>query len=331
MTLCCFGCRLVELISKIQRLYSSWLAAVKQACPDALIDAPSPYGGHGHLIVAEKVSSLKCMLDKLIAADFQVDFRSHAKAILKLDFPEVAAQIEEVLLASTIPIEEIIGSGGGETKGTQRLRNALKAIGWKKHNFIVQRTIDGVPREAQSHEVDHIRTFEGGTVALEIEWNNKDPFFDRDLENFKRLHADGAISLGIIVTRGSALQDGMRGLVRRYADENAVSSHEDMERIGLNRTRRQRADVIKRVERLRNPIPFREAWVDSFVSDKFGAATTHWRKLEDRVQRGVGNPCPLVLIGIPPNTVTFGEDPSEVKQLLAEGGQQSTEETAKSE
>jgi hypothetical protein len=89
-----------------------------------------------------------------------------------------------------------------------------------------------VPREAQSHEVDHTRTFEAGTVALEIEWNNKDPFFDRDLENFKRLHADGAISLGIIITRGAALQDALRDLVRRFADENDVNSHDDMERIG---------------------------------------------------------------------------------------------------
>jgi hypothetical protein len=265
------------------------------------------------------------MLEKLVEAAFQVDFRAHAEAILKGDFPEVATQIEEVLLGSTIPIEEIIGSGGGETKGTQRLRNALKARGWNKHNFIVVRTIDGVPREAQSHEVDHTRAFEAGTVALEIEWNNKDPFFDRDLENFKRLHADGAISLGIIVTRGAALQDSMKELVRRFADDKVVNSHDDMERIGLNPTRRQRTAVMKRVERVRNPISFREAWVDSFVSDKFGAATTHWRKLEDRVQRGVGNPCPLVLIGIPPSTVTFGEDASEVQKLLAEGEQESTE------
>jgi hypothetical protein len=259
------------------------------------------------------------MLKRLVDAQFQVDFRSHAKAILEIDFPEVATQIEEVLLASTIPIEEIIGSGGGETKGTQRLRNALKRRDWRKHNFIVQRTIDGIPREAQSHEVDHVRTFGGGTVALEIEWNNKDPFFDRDLENFKRLHADGAISLGIIVTRGSALQAAMKGLVRRFADDNTVNSHGDMERIGLNPTRRQKADVMKRVERPKNPIPFRDAWVDSFVGDKFGTSTTHWRKLEDRVLRGVGNPCPLVLIGIPPNVVSFGEDPLEVKKLLAEG------------
>jgi len=263
------------------------------------------------------------MLNALKNEGFQVGFRSHAEAILQLDFPEVAGELEDVLLASTIPIEEIIGSGGGETKGTQRLRRALRAKGWRKHNFIVQRTIDGVTREAQSHEVDHIRTFEGGTVALEIEWNNKDPFFDRDLENYKRLHSDGAISLGIIITRGSGLQDAMKRLVARFADEKKIDSHADMDRVGLNPTRRQRADVMKRVERKRNPIPFRQAWVDNFVSDKFGAATTHWAKLEDRIVRGVGNPCPLVLIGLPPSIVTFGEDPAAVQQLLAEGADES--------
>jgi hypothetical protein len=209
--------------------------------------------------------------------------------------------------------------GAARPRVTQRLRNALATKGWHKHNFIVRRTIDGVEKEAQSHEVDHVRQFENGMVALEIEWNNKDPFFDRDLENFKRLHADGAISLGIIVTRGAALQDGMKELVRRFADEAQIESHHDMERIGLTRTPRQIADVMRRVERSRNPIPFRDAWVDSFVSDKFGTATTHWQKLVDRVQRGVGNPCPLVLIGLPLSVVTFGEDPREVERLLKDG------------
>jgi hypothetical protein len=258
------------------------------------------------------------MFDKLIEQAFEIDFRSHAKAILSVDFPEVASDLEKLLLQSTIPIEEIIGSGGGETKGTQRLRNALAANAWAKHKFNVQRIIDGVEREAQSHEVDHVRAFESGTVALEIEWNNKDPFFDRDLENFKRLHADGAISLGIIVTRGANLQDSMKRLVRQFADANKIDSHDDMERIGLNPTRRQVKDVMKRVEREKRPIPFRDAWVNQFVNDKFGAATTHWNKLQDRVQRGVGNPCPLVLIGLSSSIVTFGEDQLELKKLLSQ-------------
>jgi hypothetical protein len=263
------------------------------------------------------------MLQALLDKGFQIDFRSHAKAILQIDFPEVAVELEDVLLSSMIPIEEIVGSGGGETKGTQRLRRALKAKGWEKHSFIVQRTIDGVPREAQSHEVDHVRAFAAGTVALEIEWNNKDPFFDRDLENFKRLHADGGISLGIVVTRGAELQKAMRDLVMRFADDQAINSHEDLARIGINPTRRQVRDVMRRVQRTDNPIPFRRAWVDNFVSDKFGAATTHWTKLEDRTRRGVGNPCPLLLIGLPPSIVTFGEDQAAVDELLTEGAEES--------
>jgi hypothetical protein len=43
-------------------------------------------------------------------------------------------------------------------------------------------------------------------VALEIEWNNKDPFFDRDLNNFRLLFDLRVISVGIIITRTDGLQ-----------------------------------------------------------------------------------------------------------------------------
>jgi hypothetical protein len=256
------------------------------------------------------------VFEELLKKGFDLEFCSHARAILGVDFPDVAAQLENILSSSTIPIEEIIGSGGGETKGTQRLRNALAAHDWKKHNFVVQRIIDGIQREAQSHEIDHVKAFNAGTIALEIEWNNKDPFFDRDLENFKRLHADGGISLGIIVTRGASLQSAIRDLVRRFADNQKIDSHADMERLGLNPTRRQINEVMKRVNRKKDPVPFRDAWASHFVSDKFGAATTHWSKLQDRVQRGVGNPCPLVLIGLPASIVTFDEKQEDLQKLL---------------
>jgi hypothetical protein len=41
---------------------------------------------------------------------------------------------------------------------------------------------------------------------LEIEWNNKDPFFDRDLNNFRLLFDLRAISVGVIITRSDELQ-----------------------------------------------------------------------------------------------------------------------------
>lgn len=269
---------------------------------------------------ADPVSALQPLVD----AGYEVKFLSHAEAVLTVDFPAALDELHEVLLSLTIPIEEIIGSGGGETKGTQRLRRALNKLDWLTREFTIDKRINGVPRESVTHKMDHVREIASrdGTpsvIALEIEWNNKDPFFDRDLENFKRLHAEGAISVGIVVTRGSALQVQMRALVRRWVDERQINDHADLERHGVTQTVRQKREVLKRVEREVDPIPFREAWVNHFVGDKYGMATTHWSKLDDRVRRGVGNPCPLVLIGIPDRVVTFGEDPAVVARLLDEG------------
>jgi hypothetical protein len=43
-------------------------------------------------------------------------------------------------------------------------------------------------------------------VGVEVEWNNKTEFFDRDLNNFRLLHELGVLSVGVIVTRQSELQ-----------------------------------------------------------------------------------------------------------------------------
>lgn len=255
------------------------------------------------------------MFEALIQRGFQIEYQAHAKAILSSDFPDAASELESALQGATIPIEEIIAGGGGEAKGTQRLRRSLAALGWLKKTFIVEKRIDGVPRESQSHEVDHVRAFTDDLrIALEIEWNNKDPFFDRDLENFKRLHADGAISIGVIVTRGRALHDNMRKLVRRFLDERQIQGFVELRSWRYEPTRRQRDAIEARIQREKNPLTFREAFTDAFVADKFGEATTHWRKLEDRVRRGVGNPCPLVLIGLPDSIVTFDEGEKALRE-----------------
>ncbi len=264
------------------------------------------------------------MFDGLQAAGFQIRFLSHAEAILNGDFPEAVHELETVFLEQTIPVEEIVGSGGGETKGTQRLRRGLTERGWRKGAFTIVKTVNGEPRESISHEIDHIREFitpDGARhmLALEIEWNNKDPFFDRDLENFKRLHAEGAISVGFVVTRGASLQNELRMIVRRWIEEIGADDFQALAGHGVVPTPRQRHEVMTRVERAKSPISFRQAWVDQFIADKYGQATTHWRKLEDRIQRGVGNPCPLVLVGLPVSIVTFGEEQAVVNQLLDEG------------
>lgn len=252
-------------------------------------------------------------LQVLIDKGFEVLYVSHAAAILNGDFPDASSEIAGVLSEMDLPITEIIGSGGGESKFTQRLRKALAALEWKKHNFVIGKTIDGVPRESTSHEVDHVKRYPEGVIACEIEWNNKDPFFDRDLENFKRLHAEGAISVGVLITRGSSLQDAMSTLVTRFAQERNITDFDSLAAAGVTPTPRQRANIAKRVTRTRDPVPFADAWVDNFVSNKYGAATTHWAKLIHRVERGVGNPCPLLLIGLPASIVRF--DAAKVDEI----------------
>lgn len=237
---------------------------------------------------------------------FDVEYRSHAQAILTTDFSPQLTELVHILLDSSLPITEIIGSGGGESRFTQRLRRQFAEHGWRKHNFVVSKEIDGVPRQSTSHEVDHVCTVEGvGTLGCEIEWNNKDPFFDRDLENFKRLHAEGAISAGIIITRGSSLQGALSSFVRRYAEEHGIGSFDALMRSGVRPTEKQEREIRARVERARDPVNFADAWAENFVGSKFGAATTHWEKLQVRVKRGVGNPCPLLLIGLPASIITF--------------------------
>jgi hypothetical protein len=264
------------------------------------------------------------MLDGLREKGFEIIFESHATAILDRDFPSALVEIEAALSGFEVPITEIIGSGGGETKGTQRLRHALNKQGWRKVNFEIKKTITlsdsetGSPplpieRESTTHEIDHVKGFNGSfegnkLVALEIEWNNKDPFFDRDLENFKRLHAEGAISVGIIVTRGSSLHSRIWDFVYRYANEQKIQSFDDLERLQIGITPKQKASVTTRTTRKKDPIPFPVAWADKFVGDKYGEATTHWNKLIARISRGVGNPCPLLLIGLPASIVTFPAD-----------------------
>lgn len=242
------------------------------------------------------------MFNALTEASFDLETRNHALAILASDFSEPVDRLLAALLSFRIDARDIVKSGGGHATSTMRLRDSLYGAGWRKHSFVIQTIVDGNEREARTHEIDHVLHAKNGTLALEIEWNNKDPFFDRDLENFQRLHAQGAISAGILITRGRSLQDGLQDIVQVTLQDAGIIDVDELVAWGVKkRTDRQREMLQALLDR---QVPFAEAFAKAFVADKFGAATTHWSKLEDRVARGVGNPCPLLLIGLPRQIVT---------------------------
>ena len=237
-------------------------------------------------------------LDDLQGRGFDILNRNHALAILIEDFPNQLTELCDALTALQIPPVELIRGGGGEAPSTQRLRNSLYDYSWPKRNIVIRKFVDDDEREATTHEIDHVRHTSNGAIALEIEWNNKDPFFDRDLENFQRLHSEGVISVGIVVTRGASLQQGLRDLVRDWAIAQDIHDFGGLAAFGAKPpTQRQLSKVAQ------SPLGFVEAWSRQFISDKFGTATTHWDKLRQRIDRGVGNPCPLLLLGIPRSVV----------------------------
>lgn len=80
--------------------------------------------------------------------------------------------------------------------------------------------IDEVALKSPTHAVDCFKN----RVALEIEWNNKDPFYDRDLNNFRLLFDLRVVSVGIIITRTDALQTIFDGL-GRGASYGASTTH----------------------------------------------------------------------------------------------------------
>ncbi len=233
---------------------------------------------------------------------FEVLALHHAEAILRHDMQAAVDELEAALREVRLPVAEVVRSGGGEGQLTQRLRKNLSdTFGWKRHVFQIKKSVDGEETESLTHQIDHVRKLAGGTVAFEIEWNNKDPFFDRDLESFKRLHAEGAISVGGIITRGTSLQDGIGDLIEQFARVNRIDGIARLREF-YTPTRRQLLNIEKAV---RASGSFEKGWASAFVADKFGESTTHWRKLQERIRRGVGNPCPLLLIGIPREVVTL--------------------------
>lgn len=134
---------------------------------------------------------------------YEVHEWKHAIAILQHDFPVEWNDIMQVLKGFRLRRRDIVTPGGGKSPIAKALDSAFFELGWKKKRFQTRVVIDGKEIENPTHEIDCYKN----RVALEVEWNNKDPFFDRDLNNFRVLFELRAISVGVIVTRCDELQE----------------------------------------------------------------------------------------------------------------------------
>jgi len=147
-------------------------------------------------------------LSPYIQANYELREWRHATAILASDFPTEYAEIQQVLGNFVLKKSQILEPGGAKSAIASTIDSGLTALGWQEKQFSTSIKVDDQESLSPTHKVDCFKN----RVALEIEWNNKDPFFDRDLNNFRLLFDLRVISVGVIVTRCSELQTIFKSL-----------------------------------------------------------------------------------------------------------------------
>lgn len=159
------------------------------------------------------------LLPAFVRENYEVHEWKHACAILHHDFPEEWQDLIDALVAFRFKRSWISVGGGRKSKVAEALDAFLLGRGWREKKFRTEIVVDERRSESPTHAVD---CFKRG-VALEIEWNNKDPFYDRDLNNFRLLFDLRVVSVGIIITRCDDLQEIFDGLGRGSSFGNSTT------------------------------------------------------------------------------------------------------------
>lgn len=137
-----------------------------------------------------------------LRARFRFEERNHATAVLAADFSNEFADIVACLTAFTLKRSDITVGGGGRSAIPIAIDGFLVARDWAEKKFNIEITADGNPIPIPTHKIDNFKN----RVGVEVEWNNKTEFFDRDLNNFRLLNGLNVLSVGVIITRVSELQ-----------------------------------------------------------------------------------------------------------------------------
>lgn len=162
---------------------------------------------------------LRSRLPQFVADSYECHEWRHASAILSQDFPQEWQDLLDMLTVFRLQKSWITTGGGNKSQLSAFIDAHLFQRGWVEKQFQTAFEVDGTRLDSPTHKVD---CFKNG-VALEIEWNNKDPFFDRDLNNFRLLFDLRAVSVGIIVTRSDGLQEIFNALGRGNSYGNSTT------------------------------------------------------------------------------------------------------------
>lgn len=227
--------------------------------------------------------------DEIVAGVFSSEVREkfeiysyrNAATILAASFPDHFAHIVDVLERFSIT-ETMIRLPGGSKGPIAHYVDTLFPDHWVETKISADLVVR-LMRAKKSKDQDallqqytregyldgHRIDFVNGRVAVDLEWNSKDQTYDRDLYAFSAFYDAGAIDIGIIITRGEALNaEYLRGLGKVLKKDGTEGSDE--------------------------------------VYKKFGASTTWIGKLLYRLDAGRNGGCPILAIGITPACVQPG-------------------------
>ena len=135
-------------------------------------------------------------------AKYQLAEYDHACAILARDFPDEFKDIVDCLDAFTLRKSAVLTPGGGRSPIPIAIDGFLQKRGWVERKFDIEITVDAEVIPIPTHKIDNFKN----RVGLEVEWNNKTEFYDRDLNNFRLLKELRVLSVGVVITRSSELQ-----------------------------------------------------------------------------------------------------------------------------
>lgn len=225
--------------------------------------------------VADNSSTTHQIFRPLVQSKFEIFSYRNAASILKYSFPAHFAELEEIFEKFAIS-ESMIRRPGGSKSTIAKYVDTLFSSDWQETRIAADlhvRLIDAkkskkllseYTREGflDGHRIDFVK----GKVALDLEWNSKDQTYDRDLYAFSAFYEAGAIDVGIILTRGSSMDNHYFRRLGKVLHKDGTPGNED-------------------------------------VYKKYGASTTWMGKLLYRLNAGRNGGCPVLAVGITPNCV----------------------------
>ncbi|HEY1969124.1 MAG TPA: BglII/BstYI family type II restriction endonuclease [Pseudonocardia sp.] len=241
----------------------------------------------------ELTGSYLRVLPESVRARYEIRETRNAAAILSVTNPGEFAELIDALDGFALLVEDLVSTGGNESKLAARLNDRFRAAGWREGRVDTrviselrvlpyrpagerQPTLRRSEVFNEGYKVDNVK----GRVALDVEWNAKDGNLDRDIGAYRALYDAGLIDCAVVVTR---TQSDLRPLAIELARRAGLSDHEANKRLQTT-------------------------------------TTTNLEKLQPRMTRGDAGGCPVLAIAISARCLDSGSGHDKMQDPLCSTG-----------